>query len=187
MFQTKSSTSSALPAEFFAVHANGDMGDSGDGGDSSISGSSSSSTSSSNTISVKWDKDTSPPTEALLQSLFEAYGVIDTIAVSTKQALVSFGDAGGLENAIAFFGNQHNLKLARVGGSRPAGVAAVPAPYASIASARTLRTDTPAPNAPTATFSGASALAYEQQTFARMKALIEQRKQEKLTAAAASE
>jgi DnaJ family protein C protein 17 len=127
------------------------------------------------TISVKWDKEAEPPSESLLRSLFEAYGVVDSIAVSAKQALVSFGDVGGLENALTYFGSQHNLKLSRVGKARSAAASSFTSsvPLFTAASA-------PSSNAPS------SHSAYEQQTMARMKALIEKKKREKEEAAAAA-
>jgi curved DNA-binding protein CbpA len=152
------------------------------------------------TLSVRWDSSgqggdaVAPPTEAQLRSAFEAYGVVDSIAVSAKRALVSFADAGGLENCLAFSGAQHGFRLARLGAAGGKSAAAASSTKGRASPPRaTVRSATPpvaATNAaPQPQFQSQpqsqSHLSYEQQTLARMKALAEKRKADKLKSEAA--
>jgi curved DNA-binding protein CbpA len=150
------------------------------------------------TLSVRWDSSqgadaVAPPTEAQLRSAFEAYGVVDSIAVSAKRALVSFADAGGLENCLAFSGAQHGFRLARLGAAVAKSAAASSTATAKTHASPPRATARPASPPVAAVTSAApqqsqsmSHLSYEQQTLARMKALAEKRKADKLKSEAAA-
>ena len=150
------------------------------------------------TLSVRWDSSQgadagAPPTEAQLRSAFEAYGVVDSIAVSAKRALVSFADAGGLENCLAFSGAQHGFRLARLGtaGAKSAAASSTATTKNHASPPRaTVRPASPPVAAATNTApqqsQSLSHLSYEQQTLARMKALAEKRKADKMKSEAAA-